>query len=148
MVFRQQHWSPLRAGPAQSASAEFGEISRGFVQVFKFERCGVSQSRSHVQLSATPWTIARQAPLPMGFSRQEHQSGLPFPSPGGLADPRMELASLVSPALAGRFFIAEPPWEVPVSQLGSSRQRYHFLFFFLPPLLEHVLREKWDLVAS
>ena len=37
---------------------------------------------SHGQLFATPWTVARQAPLPMGFPRQEYWSGLPFPSPG------------------------------------------------------------------
>ena len=39
---------------------------------------------------ATPWTIARQAPLSMGFSRQEYWSGLPFPSPGDLPDPGIE----------------------------------------------------------
>ena len=45
---------------------------------------------------ATPWTIARQAPLSMGFSRQEYQSGLPFPSPWDLPDPGIEP---MSPAL-------------------------------------------------
>ena len=45
---------------------------------------------SHVQLFATPWTVAYQAPLSMGFSRQEYWSGLPFPSPGDLPDPEME----------------------------------------------------------
>ena len=39
---------------------------------------------------ATPRTVARQAPLSMGFSRQEHWSGLPFPSPGNLPNPRIE----------------------------------------------------------
>ena len=56
--------------------------------------------------SVTPWTVARQAPLPMGFSRQEYWSGLPFPSPGDLLDPGMELES---PALAGEFFTTETP---------------------------------------
>ena len=42
---------------------------------------------SHVQLFATPWTVAYQAPLSMGFSRQEYWSGLPFPSPGDLPNP-------------------------------------------------------------
>ena len=42
------------------------------------------KSLSHVQLFATPWTVALQAPLSMGFSRQEYWSGLPFPSPGDL----------------------------------------------------------------
>ena len=40
----------------------------------------------HVRLLATPWTVARQAPLSMEFSRQEYWSGLPFPSPGDLPD--------------------------------------------------------------
>ena len=67
------------------------------------------QSLSHVRLSATPWTIARQAPLSMGFSRQEYWSGLPFPSPGVLSNPGNEPASLASPALADGFFNAVPP---------------------------------------
>ena len=54
----------------------------------------------------TPWTVARQAPLSMGFSRQEYWSGLPFPSPGDLPDPGIKPTS---PALAGGFFIVEPP---------------------------------------
>ena len=48
------------------------------------------QSLSRVRLIAIPWTVARQAPLPMGFSRQEYWSGLPFPSPEDLPDPGME----------------------------------------------------------
>ena len=55
---------------------------------------------------ATPWTVACQAPLSMGFSRQEYWSGLPFPSPGALPDPGTEPEF---PALAGRFFTTEPP---------------------------------------
>ena len=42
---------------------------------------------------ATPWTVARQAPLSIGFSRQEYWNGLPFPSPGELTDPEIELRS-------------------------------------------------------
>ena len=60
---------------------------------------------SHVRLFATPWTESLQAPLSMEFSRQEHWSGLPFPSAGNLPDPGTEPASLASPALAGSFFI-------------------------------------------
>ena len=56
---------------------------------------------SGVQLFVTPWTVAHQAPLSMGFSRQEYWSGLPFPSSGDLPDPGMEPTS---PALAGGFF--------------------------------------------
>ena len=47
----------------------------------------------HVQLFVTPWTIANQAPLSMGFSRQEYWSGLPIPSPGDLPDPGIEPVS-------------------------------------------------------
>ena len=64
---------------------------------------------SRVQLFAIPRTAACQAPLSMEFPRQEHWSGLPFPIPGDLPDPRMEALSVASPALAGRFFNAVPP---------------------------------------
>ena len=57
----------------------------------------------------TLWTVAGQAPLSVGFSRQEYWSGLPFPSPGDLPDPGIEPESLVSPALAGGFFTSAPP---------------------------------------
>ena len=59
---------------------------------------------SRVRLFATPWTVAHQAPLSMGFSRQEYWSGLPFPSPGDLPDSR-------PPPLAGGFFTASTVWE-------------------------------------
>ena len=62
-----------------------------------------------VQLFATLWTVDRQVPLFMGFSRQGHWNGLPCPSPGDLPDPGTETESLISPALAGRFFTTEPP---------------------------------------
>ena len=52
---------------------------------------------------------ASQAPLDMGFPRQEYKSRLPFPFSGDLPDPGIESASPVSPALAGRFFTTEPP---------------------------------------
>ena len=57
------------------------------------------------QSCPTPWTIACQAPLFMGFSRQEYRSGLPCPPPGNLPNPGMEPTS---PALAGGFFTTEP----------------------------------------
>ena len=56
--------------------------------------------------SVTLWTIAHQAPLFIGFSRQEYWSGLPFPPPGDLPDSGIKPASLMSPALVGRFFTA------------------------------------------
>ena len=62
-------------------------------------------------LFATPWTVAHAAPLSMGFSRQEYWSGLPCPPKGDLPDSRMELTSLMSPALAGGFFTTNATWE-------------------------------------
>ena len=68
--------------------------------------CMPAQPLSRVQLSATPWTVVHQAPLSLGFPRQEYWSELSFPSPGALPNPRIEPTS---PALAGRFFTTEPP---------------------------------------
>ena len=70
-----------------------------------------AQSLSHVRFFVTPWAVALQAPLTMGFSRQEYCSGLPFPSLGDLPDPGIELASLTSPALASGFFTTSFTWE-------------------------------------
>ena len=67
---------------------------------------------SHVLLFVTPWTVASQAPLSMGFSRQEYWSALPFPILGDLPDPGIKPASLSSPLpprLAGGFSPMVPP---------------------------------------
>ena len=61
---------------------------------------------SRVQLCATPWTVAHQAPLYMGFSRQEYWSGLPFLSPGDLPNPGIKP---LSPAVADIVFTTVPP---------------------------------------
>ena len=66
---------------------------------------------SHVQLFVTTWTVAYQAPLSKGFSRQEYWSVFPSPSPEDLPNPGIKLPSLVSPALAGRFFTTSTTWE-------------------------------------
>ena len=58
-----------------------------------------------------PWTVACQTPLSMGFSRQEYWSGLPCPPPEDLPDLGIEPVSLMSPALAGRFFTTSTTWE-------------------------------------
>ena len=63
---------------------------------------------SRVQLCETLWPVARYTLLSMGFFRQEHWSGFPCPLPGDLPNPGIELVSLMSPALAGRFFTT---WE-------------------------------------
>ena len=64
----------------------------------------------------TPWTVACQAPLSMGFSRQEYWGGLLFPPPEDLRDPGIEPES---PALAGRFFTTAPPRK-PVSVMRGG----------------------------
>ena len=65
---------------------------------------------------ATPWVVARQAPLSMGFSGQEYWSGLPYPPPRDLPHLGIEPASLKSPALAGRFFTTSAAWEALVGE--------------------------------
>ena len=68
--------------------------------------------RSHFsccKLFVILWTVACQASLSMGFSRLEYWSGLPYPSPGDLPNPGIKPASLISPALAGKFFTTLPP---------------------------------------
>ena len=78
---------------------------------------GGDQSVSQVRLFGTPWTVAHQALFFMGFSRQEYWSGSPCPLPGDLPDPGMEPASLMSPALAGRFFTTNTSWEAQISYM-------------------------------
>ena len=67
--------------------------------------CVHAKVLSRVRLFATLWTVAHQAPLSMGFPKQEYWSGLPFPSPGDLPNPVIKPGS---PTLAGRFFTTEP----------------------------------------
>ena len=78
-----------------------------------------------VRLFSTPWTIVHQAPLSMGFSRQEYWSGLPCPFPGNLPNPGIELVSLTSPAFASRFFTT---WEAPLPR-PTHRINTHYKFF-------------------
>ena len=60
---------------------------------------------------ATPWTVAHQAPLSMGFSWQEYWNGLLFPAPRDLPNPGIKPVCLMSPALAGGFFTTSATWE-------------------------------------
>ena len=69
---------------------------------------------SHVQLFAALWTVAHQAPLSLGFSRQEYWSGLPFPPPEDLSNSGIEPASLLSPTMVDGFFTTGATWEAPV----------------------------------
>ena len=77
---------------------------------------------SHVQLFATLWTVAHQAPLSMGFSREESWSGLPFPSPGNLLHLGIEPASLLSSALAGMFFTTSTTWEAQIQPCSTIKK--------------------------
>ena len=70
-----------------------------------------------------PWTVAYQTSLSMGFPRQEYWSGLPFLSTD-LPDPRIEFASLMSPALAGGFFTTSAIWEAWGSAIYKPVQKY------------------------
>ena len=74
-----------------------------------YMRCASARSLSHVQLFATPGTLAHQASLSMRFFRQEYWSRLLFPLPGDLPKPGIKPKSPASSALAGGFFTAEPP---------------------------------------
>ena len=77
---------------------------------------------SCVRHFATPWTVAHQAPLSMGFPRQEHWSRLPIPAPGDLPHPGIQPLSPESPALAGRFFYHCATWEAKVRYNHSYLQ--------------------------
>ena len=73
----EQSWA--QRGFLRFKSMEMHELVSDWVKLF-----------SHVWFFATPWTVAYQAPPSMGFSRQEYWSGLPFPSPGDLSEPKIE----------------------------------------------------------
>ena len=91
---------------------------------------------SHVRLFVTLWTVAHQAPLSMGFSRQEYWSGLPYPPPGDLPYPGTEPRSLLSPVLAGRFFSTSTT--LVVFMILFSSVKASFSFFSVLVLL-HIL---------
>ena len=85
---------------------------------------------SCVRLCETPWIIAHQVPLSVGFSRQKYRSGLPCPPPGDLSNLGTEPMTLMSPALAGRFLTTSTTWETqqgwllsPFFHLGKLRLR-------------------------
>ena len=88
-------------------------MSQSFLHLLTSHHACALSCFSSVQLSATLWTIAQLASLSMGFSRQEHWNGLLCPSPGDLPYTGIEPASLMSPALTGRFFTISATWEAP-----------------------------------
>ena len=77
---------------------------------------------SRVRLFATLWTVARQVPLTIGFSRQEY--GVGCPPPGDLPDPGVKPASLMTPALRGRFFTTSATWEAQTNYDRSIQKEY------------------------
>ena len=80
--------------------------------------CCCLVTKSCLTLLWLPWMVAHQAPLFMGFPRQEHWSGLPFPSLGDLVDPRIKPTS---PALASRFFTTVPPGKTKAQCLAQRK---------------------------
>ena len=88
------------------------------------------KSLSRVRLFVTLWTVARQAPPSMGFSRQEYWSGLPFPSPGDLPNPGIEPGS---PALQADALSSEPPGK------PQPKQHRRVLFFFFTLFLALII---------
>ena len=87
--------------------------------------------------TVTPWTGAHQAPLSMRFPGQEYWSGLPFPPPGDLPDPGIELTTSASPALAGGFFTTAPPGRLPgpPGRLSNNFWRMRVTPVLLPTFL-------------
>ena len=98
---RPHRWQPTRLPrPWDSPGKNTGVGCHFLLQCMKVK------SLSRVRLFATPWTVAYQASLSMGFSRQEYWSGLPFPSPGDLPDPGIAPRS---PTLEADTLTSEPP---------------------------------------
>ena len=83
-----------------------------------------------VWLFVTPWTVAHQAPLSMGFSRQEYWSGLPCPPPGDLPKPGIEPGSLMSPALVADSLPLVPPGK-PIDTYDSSNNEVVMMLYWL-----------------
>ena len=110
---------------------------------------------SYVRLCATPWTVARQAPLSMGFSRQEYWSGEPFPPPGNLLDPGIELESHVS-CIGGQVLSLELSYIGPHFSSRSAVSpvpRWHLNHpCRMPPTLQHLAgdfadgRTSWEML--
>ena len=122
--------------------SSFTFIKRLFSSLFSAVRVVSFACAKWLQLCPTlcvPWTGACQAPLSMGFYRQEYWSGLPFPSPGDLPDPGIEPRSLPSPALAGGFFTTTPRKPIicisEITDIDNCWRNHNCkLFLFLFPL--------------
>ena len=107
-----------------------------FFKLILLEYVCVLSHFSHVRLSATPWIMARQAPLSMGFSRQEYWSGLPFPFPVI----KHEVSEESEAKLLSHVRLLATPWTIAYQappSMGFSRQEYWSGLPFPPPLLEY-----------
>ena len=96
----------------------------------------VVQSLRHVLLFETPWTIAHQTPLSMGFPRQEYWSGLPYPPPGDLPNLGIKLAS---PALTVGFSTTEPPGSPVMKSFLMNSPPLFFALLFMSQIRPYCL---------
>ena len=119
-------WLPLHQNPSPFLKLQ----NQNFHVLF-------DQSLSRVWLFVTPWTVAHQALLPMGFSRQEYWSGLPFPTPGVIFPTQgVKLLSLASPVLASVFFTTSTMWEASANiHAGKQMQIFSKKLFFFSVIL-------------
>ena len=115
---RAQSLCPFNACHRASRSTPYNLSSPHPPEQWGLLRGMRAKSLSHVQLFATSWTVAHQAPLSMGF-----WSGLPCPPPGDLPSPGIEAASTPSPAWAGRFFTTSATWEAHFLRDSSISQK-------------------------
>ena len=107
----------------ETAAMTLMEKSKIWLTKFPFSVCAVCWAALVMFDCGTLWTVAHQAPLPMGFSRQEYWSGLPCPPPGDLLNPGIKPTSLTPPALTGGFFTTSATWEALFQSWG---QIYYF----------------------
>ena len=111
--------------------SSLSDVSSLYAPLLFIFKMSLLLSPSVTSNSAAPWTVARQAPLPMEFSKYEYWSGLPFPTPGNLPDSgSIKPASPVSPALAGRFFTTSTTWETPYLKYNYLKS---FFYIHLEP---------------
>ena len=116
-------WAPARYLPKSEHSLKGYHCSY-------YHECLHTQSLSHVCLFATLWTVAHQIPLSMRFFKQAYWSGLPFPPPGYLPYPGIELKSPASPALQAGSLPAEPLGRLPIIMILSKFRRALILWDF------------------
>ena len=100
---------------------------------------GVAHSLNHLQLFATLRTVAHQAPLSMGFFRQEHWSGLPCPPPGNLSNPGIEPRS---PELQADSLPSEPPGKPTVCHRGYKTTRIPYAKVKLKKKSDETIKRK------